>query len=93
MQLPDDSGASNPDVDAHPDIEVNVPGRNRNTADWTHGLRTVTVLPDDADETELLIYDQGRPTAWIQSSAQADIAKAYGPVPPSEPEDDTDTDR
>ena len=89
MQLPGDPGASDAGPGTHPDIEVNVPGRNHHTEAWTHDLRTVTVTVDGPDDTRLLIYDRTEPTAWIRSSAETDIAKAYGPCPPDEVEDTT----
>ena len=94
MQLPGDPGASAPGITTLSDasIEVNVAARTDVIEDQPNDLpepalelRTVTVTVDRPDDRRLLIYDRSEPTAWIRSSATADIAKANGPCPPSEP--------
>ena len=93
IQLPGDPTASAPGITStHASIEVNVPARTDVIEDQPNELpepaselRTVTVTVDGPDDRRLLIYDRSKRTAWIRSSATADIAKANGPCPPSEP--------
>jgi len=94
LQLPSDPTTSAPGTTTLSDasIEVNVSARTDVIEDQPNDLpepapelRTVTVTIDGPDDRRLLIYDRSKPTAWIRSSATADIAKANGPCPPSEP--------